>query len=506
MAYLGIDIGTTGCKATAFDATGRECARAYREYPTQSPAPGWYELDVGLVLANCFEVIREASGVVSSEDPVRALGVSSQGEAFTLLDGAGACLCPAMVSFDTRSRPQMHAFTKEFGAHELYSITGHSPHTLFSLFKLLWIRDQQPDVWRRAAHVLCMADLLAWKLTGRMATTPNMAARTMLFDVRRLEWSEPILDAVGLRRAMLPEPLEPGRSFGSIGRECAAQLGLNEGVAVTIGGHDQSCGALGAGATGSGVAAYSIGSVECITPVFDRCVLDDTMRRANLATYPYLVGGLYTTVAFNTTGGSLLRWYRDTFGPAMAGPAGTADTGIYDRILSEIPGSPTSLLVLPHFASTGTPWFDPAPLSAVLGLNLGTTRGTFVKGLLEGVTYEMRLNLAQLERAGVSIDVLRASGGGARSDAWLQIKADILNTPIERLGTSEAGCLGAAMLAAHAVGEAGSLPELSARWVSPCRRFEPDPARAEQYAARYRIYADLYETLASVRERLNQID
>lgn len=502
MSLLGIDVGTTGTKAVAVNSSGQILASAYLEYSILSPSAGWFELDPQKVLSACKEVISIVAEQVRSIDPVKAIGISSQGEAFTAIDKNGKYLCNAMVSFDARSQEQVKAYINSFGAERLYHITGHSAHTLFSLFKILWLKENQPETFAKISKLMCMGDLLGFELTGRAMISYNLASRTMLFDVNKLEWSQEILTDIGLDRRVLSEAVEAGTIVGNVRAGIGSELGLSNDVCVVMGGHDQSCGAFGVGAINAGTAAYSIGTVECITPAFSTCVLDETMRLSNLATYPHVIPGLYTTVAFATTGGSGLRWFRDTLGKYEIEQSKITGQDVYELLLEDMPTEPSGLLVLPHFTSTGTPYFDSSPMGAILGLRLSTSKGELVKGLLEGITYEMKLNLETLRKAGVKVDQLLAFGGGTKSSAWLQIKADILDMPIVSVEISEAGCLGAAMLAAKAMGQVSSLRECSAGWVKVGKRYVPDEKRAKVYRERYAVYQGLYETLKPIGRNL----
>jgi xylulokinase len=219
------------------------------------------------------------------------------------------------------------------------------------------------------------------------------------------------------------------------------------------------------------------------------------MHASNLATYPHVVENLYTTVAFNMTGGNLLRGYRDNFGQSEIQLAKTNGEDPYDLLLKNIPNEPTPVMVLPHFTSTGTPYFNPSPVGAIIGLDLNTGKDQITKAILEGITYEIRLNLELLKNAGIEINDIRAFGGGAKSSAWMQIKADILNIPITSLEVTEAGCLGAAMLAAKAVGNITSLDDCSKLWAKPNHIYEPSANNINQYNERFEVYSKLYSTL-----------
>ena len=505
MSYIGIDVGTTGCKALAFDEDANILASAYREYALISPENGWYELNPDLVVNECKKVIGEISNKVKNDNPVKAIGISSQGEAFTLLDKSDGYLCNAMVSSDIRSQKQVEEFTRSFGLKKLYKITGHSPHTLFSVFKLKWMVENSPDIVGKASKFLCFGDLLCYRLTGQAATSHNLAARTMLFDVTNLCWSEDILQAINIDKSILPESMLSGQPAGQLLPEIATELSLSKDVVVTVGGHDQSCGALGVGITGAGKAAYSIGTVECITPAFSGCVLNDTMQQSNFATYPFVIEGLYTTVAFIITGGNLLRWYRDNFAECELQQAEITGRDVYDIILSDIPDEPTNIFVQPHFVSAGTPYFDPNPTGAIIGLSLNNSKGDVVKALLEGVTYEMKLNLRLLRASGIPINELFAFGGGAKSDKWLQIKADILGVPIHSIATSQAGCLGAALLAAKAIGDIDSIEDAARKNSRPRKTFEPNTENMKRYDRRYEIYSDIYQTIKPIGKKINEL-
>jgi xylulokinase len=495
-ATMGVDIGTSGCKAVVFDDAGRQAAAAYREYNPAFTADGGAELDSDEVMRHCFAVIAEAAAAAAPRR-VAALGISSQGEAFTALGADGRALCGAMISSDTRAVRYAREWSRDFGVERLYRITGHTAHPMFSLFKLLWLRDHRPEVWSAARKFLCFEDLLQHRLGLDPAMGWSLAARTMLFDVRRSGWDPDILSAVGLAPEQLARPLASGTVAGTLGTDMAARLGLPAGTAVVTGGHDQPCGALGAGVTEPGLAMYATGTVECITPAFAAPVFSAELQAANLCTYPHTVPGMYATVAFSLTGGNILKWFRDQFGAPEKEAAERTGRNAYELLLEAADPNPSRLLVLPYFTPTGTPYFDTRVAGAVLGLRLTSTRGEFIRALLEGVAFEMRLNLDLLDQAGCPVRELRAIGGGARSAFWNQLKADVIGKPMTTLDVTEAGCLGVAMLARSAVtGEA--LRPIAARWVRKQAVVVPDEARAAGYAQRFDAYRRLYPALRAL--------
>jgi len=493
VSYLGLDIGTTGCKAGVFDAEGRLLALAYREYPLLAPQRGWAEIDSQQVCQACLAVVSEAAAACR-HDPVAGLGISCQGEAFTPVDAQGRILGNGMVSSDTRAEPIVGPWSRQFGDRRLYEITGHTPHPMFTIYKLLWLRDHRPEVWQQAARFYCFEELIQSRLGLEPAISWPLAGRTMLFDVRTHQWHEEILAAIGLEPSRLARPAPSGMVVGTIPGAVARELGLPDGVPVVGGGHDQPCGALGAGIAEPGRAMYATGTVECICPAFDRPVLADNLFQNNLCTYDYTLPGMYTTVAFSLTGGNLLRWFRDQWAQPEKDEAARTGANPYELILRAMPAEPTDLLVLPYFTPSGTPYFDAKVPGAILGLRLSTTRGEVLRGLLEGVALEMRLNVDILQRAGLGIREFRAIGGGAKNPALTQLKADVLGRPITTLAVTEAGCLGVALLACAA--RTGAKPqELVTTWVKTTSVVEPDLRRAEYYEQRFAQYKELYPSI-----------
>ncbi len=495
--HMGVDIGTSGCKAAVFDENGNQMALAYREYDLLSPQPGWAELDSDEVIDKCFAVIREAAANTPGGN-VGGLGIGSQGEAFVPVDKEGRVLSNAIVSSDSRAADYAVKWPREFDETKLYEITGHTAHPLFSLFKLLWLRDHRPEIWAQAVKFLCFEDFLQFRLGVDPAISWPLAGRTMLFDVRRHVWSTDLLDAVGLTADKLARPLAGGSVAGRVAPETARDLGLAEDAFVVTAGHDQPCGALGAGVTSPGVAMYATGTVECITAAFSEPVFTENLRSNNLCTYDHVVPGMYATIAYSLTGGNILKWFRDEFGMVEVQEAQKAGKDAYDLILANVEDKPSGLLVLPYFTPSGTPYFDTELAGAMLGLRLSTTRGEFVRALLEGVTYEMRLNLEILQESGCEVRELRAVGGGAKSDLWTQLKADIMGKPVAVLNVTEAVSLGAAMLA-RAADTDESLAELVERWIRPIGMKLPRPENAAVYDEQFATYRQLYPLLKKLR-------
>lgn len=499
MHYMGLDVGQTGCKAVIFDENGNPIAHSYREYRTIIPKEGWAELDSRAVINSCFDVIKEVQDA-AGKNKVKAIAVSSQGEAFTPVGKGGEFLANATITFDTRAKEISERWSKDFGIKKLYQITGHTAHPMFTIFKLLWLKENNPKIFEDAEKFLCFEDLVQHSMGVEPHIGYSLAGRTMLFDIKNETWSEEITDRAGIETSKLAIPVPSGKIVGEIPKKLAEKLGFETGALIVSGGHDQPIGGLGAGAINEGMAMYAIGTSICITPAFNEPVMNDTLMKNNLCTYHHSYPGMYTTVAFHLTGGNILRWFRDNFGQPELLEANKTGRDVYDLIMDNMDDKPTSLMVLPYFTPTGTPYFDSEVSGIIHGLKLTTTRGQILRALIEGVGYEMKLNLEILEKSGISIKEIRAIGGGAKNDRMLQLMADILGVPVIKVKVTEAACMAAAMLACHAhSGE--PLGELVARWVKTERVIEPNPQNKEYYTERFSIYKKMYPLLKKLEEK-----
>ena len=501
MSLLGLDVGTTGCKAVVFDVGGKVLSAAYREYPLLHPQPGWVELDMRLVLEKIKESIREVSSEVK-RDPIKALSISAQGEAFVPVDKKGNLLTSSPVSFDNRGEKFVQWWKKALGAEKIMNITGMPLHSMFSLNKIMWLKENSPHIYSKTWKFLCCEDLVIYKLGLSPTIDYSLASRTMAFDIFKKRWSEEILSRVDIDPSLLPEVVPSGTVVGEIPQRIANSLSLPSKVMVVTGGHDQPCGALGAGVREEGVAAEAIGTVDCITPVFKEPHLNKKMLENNFACYPHTVPQFYITVAFNFTGGSLLKWFRDTLGGEEKEKAKKTGKDVYSILINEATPLPSSLYLLPHFTTTGTPYMDTNSSGAILGLSLNTSKAELIKAVLEGISFEMKYNLSLLEEIGISVNELRAIGGGAKSRKWLQLKADLYGKKMVSLKVSEAASLGAAILAGVAIGEYSSIKEAVEATVKIKEIFYPQEEKTKIYEGKFQIYKDIYPTLKSLSHRV----
>lgn len=502
MSLLGIDIGTTGCKAGAFSEDGRCLHLAYREYPTLHPRPGWAELDSAAVMACVLDAIAETAAA-AARDPVSALCVSAMGEAMTPVDASGRILGNAILSADTRGAEYVEQLEADLGQAAFFAINPNTLAPNYSLPKLLWLRAHAPECCERAAKFLLWSDLASATLGGEPVTSYSHANRTLLFDLRREDWSDALLDWAGIPREKLPRVAASGTICGAVAPKTAAALGLPPETALVVGGHDQCCNALGAGVIEGGKAVCGMGTIECITPVFDHIPDLDAMRVARLNIEHHVLPGLYLSFIYNQSG-VLVKWFRDAFAASDRRP-GDSDTDIYDLLMAEMPDAPTPLLALPHFEITGAPDYIADSAGVLAGLRTNTPRGVILKALIEGASFYFLKSLRTLTALGIDTSEFIAAGGAAKSDAVLQIKADIFGAPFVRLRHTECGIVGAAMLAGIATGVYRNAREAADRFVVRERRFEPDPDRHRRYREQYGRYERLYPALRDLLAELNAL-
>lgn len=465
------------------------------------PREGWVELDPRAIWDAVKETLREAGSRLAA-DPVRAIGVSSHGETVTAVDRDAQSLCNFIVTFDNRTVEQVKFWERTFSRAAIYRATGMPLHPMYSINKILWIKGHLPEVYRRAHKFTLVEDFVIARLCGEFGIDYTLASRSMAFDVEKKCWSREILQAAGVEESLL-SPVHPsGTVIGTLKRELAAELGLPGRVPVVTGGHDQPAGALGAGIAESGTAMNAMGTADAICPVFENVSFSNAMLADNYAVYPYTRECLYCTIGFNLTGGLLLKWYRDTLCREEERAAREAGADPYSVILSGMSDSPKDLFVLPHFVGSGTPSLDPFSKGAVVGLKISTTKSDLTRSIVDSINLEMKCNLERLAANGIPIREVRAVGGGAKSDAWLALKASCFGVPVVRPRVQEAVSLGSALLAGAATGVFSGVAEAAKAMVAMGDTFEPDPRLHAVYEEKYGKYRELYGRLADFNRSL----
>ena len=482
MKTAGLDIGTTGCKLTVFDEAGERIGKAYRDYPASRDISG-HEIDVRTVTDSVYTVIRE---MAAQFPDIRAIGVTSFGETFVMADKTGAPLHPGMLYTDPRGKEECLELIRKIGAERIVRITGLVPHRMYSISKMMWIKAHYPDVYEKAAGIFLIEDYYVRLLTGQAQIDYSLATRTMAFDINALSWNREIFDAAGINVSLMSKPVPTGTPAGKITAETAQRTGLNPDCVIVTVAHDQVAAAIGAGAFDGSVAVDGAGTTECLTPVYDSLPDIGVMSRGSFSVVPHAVPGKYVAYAFNYTGGALIQWCMETFGK---GETYDSMEAAYSK------DGPTGLLVLPHFAGAATPYMDIGSRGAILGLTTGTDAATLYRAFMEGVAYEMRINYEALAGSGIHFRKLNATGGGAKSKVWMQMKADILNLPITAMKVSDAGTVGSAMLTGVAIGQFRDLQDAAEHMVHEAETYYPREVMHQKYMEIYERYKKVYQAV-----------
>jgi len=480
---LGIDTSTTATKAIVVDEAGAVVGEASSEYPFQTPHPLWAEQEAGLwwtATIDAIQAVLAKAGVTGGD--VKAVGLAGQMHGLVLLDEADEPLRPAILWNDQRTGAECDEMRATVGTERLIAITGNDALTGFTAPKILWVRNHEPDLYARAAHVLLPKDYLRLRLTGEHAMDKAGGAGTVLFDLAGRDWSPSILADLNLDAAWFPPTFEGPAVTGTVTASAAAATGLAEGTPVVGGGGDQAANAVGVGAVREGVAALSLGTSGVVFVTTDSPQVEPEGR---LHAFCHAVPGKWHLMGVMLSAAGSLRWFNDELAPGVP---------VEDLVASAeaVPAGSDGLVFLPYLSGERTPHPDPLARGAFVGLTVRHTRAHLVRAVLEGVAFGLRDSLDLIRGTGVAVDQVRASGGGTRSALWRQILADILEAEVVTLGTTEGAAYGAAVLAAVGAGWHGSVEDATDEWVTLSDRTEPS---GHDYSAANQLYRDLYPTL-----------
>lgn len=490
MSLLGIDMGTTGCKAALFTPEGRLVALAYEEYACRY---GLRRGEAELSSADVWQKVKRviARVVAGSADPVTAISFSSFGEALVPVSYNREILGPSIIpTLDNRGAEYLPALAQKVNNERLYARNGNPLGNIYSLTKLKWIKEHQPELYQGADQFLLWGGFAPFMLGAEPHVDYSLANRTLLFDIEREDWSDELIAWAGLDREKLPKPVPAGTVVGEVEPLLAAELGLPAGIPLVAGAHDQCANAVGCGVITEGTAVFGMGTFFCITPAFRQRRPPALMLERGLNTEHHAVPELFVSFIYNQ-GGILAKWFRDTFAAADHQQARAEGMDIYARLSAEMPSHPSSVIVLPHFIPTGPPHFLADSRGVIAGLTVETKRGDILKGIIEGAAFYLKDVVETLPAVDIPIHEYRPTGGGAKSDAWIQVCADIMEKPFVRPQVEEAGALGAAIIAGVGSQVFASYEEGVAAMVHMGRTFEPSPSRAALYRERFELFQQL---------------
>jgi len=491
MAYfMGIDVSTTATKALLIDEKGEVIATASAPHTLQTPKPLWSEQDPHEWWQATSASIREVltkSGVRGEQ--VLAVGLTGQMHGLVLLDEKGQVLRPAILWNDQRTQAQCDEIHRRVGKERFIQITGNVALTGFTAPKILWVQQNEPEVYARARHVLLPKDYIRYRLTGTCAMDKADGAGTVLFDLRRRDWSPEILAALDIPAEWMPPTYEGPEFTGQISQEAAEATGLKAGTPVAAGGGDQSAQAVGVGAVEPGVVALTVGTSGVVFAPTPSALIEPEGR---LHAFCHAVPGMWHFMGVMLSAAGSLQWYRDTMSPDID----------FDALLKEaetVPPGSEGLQFLPYLTGERTPYPDPLARGAWIGLTIRHGRGHLTRALLEGVAFGLKDSFTLIREAGLGeIRQVRASGGGTRSALWRQILASVLETELVTVNTTEGAAYGAALLAAVGAGAWSDVPSACAEAVKITGQVQPDAAQVEVYRYAYSLYRQLYPALCSI--------
>jgi xylulokinase len=501
---LAVDVGTTNLKAAVFDLDGR-CV-GIEKSPTiahyDSKGHSVYKPEE--IWGTISELLRKLTD--SLDEDISAVSVTSMTEAVVPLDKDGRELFDIITWFDTRSIKEAEDIVAKIGQVKLFSITGLDPNPIFSLCKMLWMKNNNPEVFQRASQWLQMADYIIYKLSGVLATDYTLATRTLAFDVRKNDWSDEILDLFNVDRSLFPPVYESGTKLGGINHDAAIQTGIPEGTPVVIGGNDHPCASLAAGVLNGNKILDSSGTAEAFIYVSQKHQ-EPPMEFKGQRTCRYLDKDRYALWGGIISSGASFEWaYKlltqvESWGLSQSPPE-------YAQILSqveEVPIGSNGVMFIPHMRGSGAPFWDPKMTGSFLGLKTTNTPQELLRAVLEGLAFQARMIVEMHEQIAESpVEALCVVGGSGKNLLWQQIKADVIQKPIEICEEPEASLLGAAILAGVGVGLFKDIATASTQLSKRNRQLVSNEKNKENYQKLYEIYCDAYEATKTVSHRLKE--
>ena len=482
MLFCGLDAGTTGVKAFVFDEKGAPLCSAYRAYKIEVLGDGTRLLKAAQLWQKTKETLTEAAAAIQGE--ITAICVSSFGEAFVALDAENNIICDPMLFTDRWGEKEYFEAEKKTTAQEIAQICGLPLSPSYSLSKILYLKEQQPQIYQRTKKILFIQDFISFMLCGESATDYSLAARTMLFDARSLIWSETLIERFGLEKSHFSKPQAMGSIAGILRKELAGELGIKGNVKVITGGHDQPVNAIGAGLRPEQIV-NSMGTSECITPLIPGILPEAFITSMGIPSEPLWAKDKFCCLAYNPSSGLLIQWFTTVLG-------GGQSPAEFDK---KTPDNPTGIMIQPYLLGSGTPYMDSEARLAFTGIDFGTNIYDLYRAVLEGLVLDQRLNISILKEQKIAVEQLIAVGGGSNSRVWLQIKADILQIPVSTLTVKEAGALGCAVLCAAACGCYASIEEAASAMSHTGETIMPNATHRDFYDEKFELYKQLYRHL-----------
>jgi xylulokinase len=481
------------------DAGGRVAASGTEEHvPFASPQPGWAEQDPRDWWRACGPAVKKAlQKSAARPEEIACVGFSGQMHGAVLLDEAGKVVRPALIWCDQRTEKQSHDLSKKFGTDKLIQLTCNPPLTNFTLTKILWVRENEPQLWARVRYIMLPKDYVRFRLTGDRAIDQADASGTLLLDVAKRAWSAEVLSGTDIDKSFLPALYESPEVCGKLSGEGAAATGLKIGTPVVAGAGDQAAGAVGMGIVRPGVVSATIGTSGVVFAATDRPALDP---RGRLHTFCHAVPGRWHVMGVTQAAGLSLRWFRDTFAVSSAA-SGNSNRDPYEFLSEEAATAPPGaegLLWAPYLMGERTPHLDPNARGALVGITPSHRRAHIVRAILEGVAFSLKDSFSIFEEMKVPVTQIRLGGGGARSPLWRQIQADVYAHEVELVEAEEGAAYGAAILAAVGARHFASVDEACDAVIKVASRVAPNRDDSFLLQKNYAAFRRLYPALRSI--------
>jgi xylulokinase len=496
LSLLGIDIGSSGCKAAAFDNNGNILGKSIVEYWPETEGV-YSEINPEIFWQSVVKAVRNVSAK-AGKDIIEALAVSSQGETFICVDGSGNCVGPAIMNADNRAHDEVSIVKKEIGDKDIYSITGAPLHPMFPLSKILWLRRNKPDIYKKTRYFLSVGDYILFRMGFGPVSDYSLSSRMQLFDINKKRWSGELLDLIGLSEKQLPETYSAGHVVGELTNEISEVLGLKRGTIVGLGGHDQPCGCLGSGAVGSGEIVDSAGTYECLGISSHTPFMTEEARKYSLNSYCHVIKDSYITLAFSP-GSIMVKWFLDKFFECEIKTAGFSKDKIKMDLDKRVSNGPTGICITPHIIGSINPNWDPDASTVICGITLNAGREDIYKAIYEGITFELGLNIKVLESLSKGFKFINITGGGSTADKWVKLRADINGKTFRTLENIESVCGGCAILAGIASGIFKGEEDAAGRFVRVKDQYVPDHKVYSLYERQRKQYECLYDSLSPYR-------
>ncbi|MBD3350592.1 MAG: xylulokinase [Candidatus Lokiarchaeota archaeon] len=493
--YAALDLGTTGTRTMIFDQDGSIISSAYEEWESIFPSPVMVEQKAEIWWNALKKTIKESISK-SKIDPkdIKSVAVTNQRETIVPVDADGNSLHNAIVWQDRRTIKECEFIENHIGKDKIYQTTGLTIDPYFSGSKILWIKNRKPKVYQNTEKFLLVHDYIVYKLTGKWITDYSNASRTMLFDINTLKWSDDLAGDMGLDLDKMPEAIPSGKQISKITTD---ETAFNKDTVVVSGGGDQQCAALGVGVSVPGRIKCTTGTGSFILGYLDQPNLD---KKKRVLCSCHTVPGAWVQEASIFTSGSALRWVRDVICStevSNANKEGIDPYVVMDKLAENSPVGANGLIIVPHLVGAGAPHWNPNARGVIFGLALGHKRQDIIRGVLEGVSFEVRKNLEVFDELNTKVKEMRITGGGSRSNIWNQIMADILNIKCSRAQNEESTAVGAAILASYGVGDYKSIENAAENLSNITKSWIPNPDNIQKYNKIYDLSKEIYDLLSN---------